>query len=89
MRHTRRGLPRSSWEPLFEGNDTRESLGEVAYRVRQAGLTKPLGLSGLLYSVYSRVPVCFRGKLASKKDSAAVNDKEQATNHKTGGTDGH
>ena len=74
---------------LFEGNDARESLGEVANRVRQAGLTRPLGLSGLLYSVYSRVPVCFRGKLTSKKGSEAVDGTVQAKIDKTRGTDGH
>jgi hypothetical protein len=49
-----------------------ESLGDVAYGTRLALWGMPDGVSGLLYSVYSRTPVRFRRIERLRKDAGVV-----------------
>jgi hypothetical protein len=74
---------------LFEGNTSPESLGDLVYRVRQAGLSEPVGLSGLLYSVYSRIPVRFRGHVSMKKSTTLDSVENQSAENKERGSDAH
>jgi hypothetical protein len=53
---------------VFDPASSNESLGDIGYRTRIALWKKPLGLAGLLYSVYSRTAVRFHPVELGKKE---------------------
>jgi hypothetical protein len=67
---------------LLDAEKSDESLGDIAYRTRLTLWTKSLGTAGLLYSVYSRIPVRFRRSELGKKESLGAQDVALDMNRK-------